>query len=515
MAEKIRVHEKALAHLSRGLYRSPAAALRELVSNAWDANATEVRIDTSAPEFTQLAVQDNGDGFTKAQFIRLMSGGIGNSEKQPDASLVNDRPLIGRLGIGMLGIAQICGGFTITSKTKKGEGFRARVVLYDLIRPALDRDDPKVVSKAEDSIKTVDIGEYTILDDFAPELFDVGTTILTDDVHPTFIKSFRETYTQPPMQWGRFISKSRRHHTIQELGDYWTLIWELAAASPVKYVDKDALPSGIAIADHRRLERFNLRVFVDGIELRKPVRLKDNKNGYTTRTIGPEEHRVFGTTVRFHGYIVVQEGLQLKPDELRGVMIRLNEVGIGLYDTSLLNYRYNEGPRARWITGEVYVDQGLGSALNIDRDSFNLFHPEYRVVQRRVHEILQQEIFPQVYKQINVRSNRRQKTISRQRHHLLDDVIREGAENVVVKRQQRSKSPAGAAATISEGPLVSEKSGKVEVQLPDADDLWVKKPFRELAVAIVAIFDLSMRERTQMKRREAFLERLFDLLAKW
>jgi hypothetical protein len=31
---KIIVHEKALAHLSRGLYRSPASALRELVSNA-------------------------------------------------------------------------------------------------------------------------------------------------------------------------------------------------------------------------------------------------------------------------------------------------------------------------------------------------------------------------------------------------------------------------------------------------------------------------------------------------
>lgn len=48
---KIRVHEKALAHLSRGLYRSPASALRELVSNAWDANATTVAINTNYPNF--------------------------------------------------------------------------------------------------------------------------------------------------------------------------------------------------------------------------------------------------------------------------------------------------------------------------------------------------------------------------------------------------------------------------------------------------------------------------------
>jgi HSP90 family molecular chaperone len=48
---QIRVHERALAHLSRGLYRSPASALRELVSNAWDANATRVEIDTNYPNF--------------------------------------------------------------------------------------------------------------------------------------------------------------------------------------------------------------------------------------------------------------------------------------------------------------------------------------------------------------------------------------------------------------------------------------------------------------------------------
>jgi HSP90 family molecular chaperone len=50
MRHKIKVGEKALAHLSRGLYRSPASALRELVSNAWDANAKIVRIDTNYPK---------------------------------------------------------------------------------------------------------------------------------------------------------------------------------------------------------------------------------------------------------------------------------------------------------------------------------------------------------------------------------------------------------------------------------------------------------------------------------
>lgn len=331
MAKKISVHEKALAHLSRGLYRSPASALRELVSNAWDANATTVRIDTSAPEFTQIAVQDNGDGFTRQEFERLMSGGIGNSEKRPSGTdLRYGRPLIGRLGIGMLGIAQICGGFTITSKTRTGEGFKARVELYDLIRTRLDQNDPDVVELDEGSVEAVDVGEYTVLEDFDPDDYEYGTLILADDVHPTFVRSFRDTYQAPPISWSTFIKRSSRHATIQELGDYWQLLWELGAACPVTYVDANALPSGLIRKEQRRLEAHKFGVLVDSVEIRKPVKLIGNKAGYTTRKLENERHRVFGRDLRFHGYILVQEGRQLQPDELRGIMIRINEVGIGL-----------------------------------------------------------------------------------------------------------------------------------------------------------------------------------------
>src|SRR5439155_21471461 len=120
---------------------------------------------------------DDGDGFTGDEFIRLMEGGIGNSEKRAvPQKLINDRPMIGRLGIGMLGIAQMTGGFIVTSKPRKGEGFRASVRLYDLIRPRLDKDDKDIV-RAEEGVAEVDVGEYQILKDFDPSRYKVGTTI--------------------------------------------------------------------------------------------------------------------------------------------------------------------------------------------------------------------------------------------------------------------------------------------------------------------------------------------------
>lgn len=509
---KIKVHEKALAHLSRGLYRSPASALRELVSNAWDANAKIVRIDTGAPNFSQLSVLDDGEGFTRDEFIRLMEGGIGNSEKRAvPKALINDRPMIGRLGIGMLGIAQITGGFIITSRPKKGEGFRASVRLYDLIKPRLDRDDEEIVSVTGGVVSEVDVGEYEFLNDFDPSRHKFGTTIMADDLQPAFLQSFRESYQGPPQGWVAFIRQSAKRATIQELGDYWRLLWELAAACPLPYVGPNAIPGRLVAEDHERLEHFDFRVLVDGLELRKPVRLTGNKSGYTKHKIEPKAEKVFGRAVSFHGYVVVQEGKQITPDELRGIIIRIRQVGIGLYDRSLLDYRFNEGPRSRWITGEIYVDEGLEDALNIDRDSFNRFHPEFRLVQKHVHQALQTLVFPAVYRQIDVRSDARRETRARERAKVIRDVLA-GDEGLEVKvRQAKALGPDEVLAK-----AIVRKSGKrLEVDLPPPDAMLTKKPNRHLASAILAIYDASQEEGTPDRRRGTFIQRLLSLLAKW
>src|ERR1043166_4407020 len=165
---KIRVHERILRHLSRGFYRSPASALRELISNAWDANATRVEINTNYPKFYQLSIQDNGDDFTADDFENLMSGGIGNSQKRTnDERLKYGRPTIGRLGIGMLGIAQICGSFLVTSTPKSGKPFKARVNLYALAKEKMDEKESELVHDAMTNLggetipgKIVDVGTY-------------------------------------------------------------------------------------------------------------------------------------------------------------------------------------------------------------------------------------------------------------------------------------------------------------------------------------------------------------------
>ena len=48
--------QRIIARVTDGIYREPWAAFRELVANAYDADATSVVIETGAPEFDQVVV---------------------------------------------------------------------------------------------------------------------------------------------------------------------------------------------------------------------------------------------------------------------------------------------------------------------------------------------------------------------------------------------------------------------------------------------------------------------------
>jgi hypothetical protein len=510
---KIVVHEKALAHLSRGLYRSPASALRELVSNAWDANAETVEINTNYPLFLRLGVTDNGDGFSRESFEHLMSGNIGNSEKRPThIELKYGRPLIGRLGIGMLGIAQICGSFTITSKMTDASGFRAHIRLFNFLKEEIDRDSPQVVEKLGGDVREVLVGEYDFDDAFDLREAPRGTSIVTEDMHPSFVQAFQqsvgtEDFRKPPLLWKTAIENVvSKYRSLQELGDYWRLLWELSAACPIPYISPDALPNHLVRDEQRRLQSYKFKVTVDNIELRKPVFLHNNPGGYTTKKIAEQQFRIYARDLRFHGYIAVQEGTQLRPDELRGIMIRINNVAIGYYDQTFLDYRSNEGPRSRWVTSEIYVDDGLEDALNIDRDSFNRFHPQFKALQKYIHDLLQKSIFPEVYKKIEQRSRKKRAQVRAKRASHVRQAL-ESLPDINVRVEKAFGK--------TDAPKVVRRGKGVIVTLADDSQIATRKSHQQLAAAILAIFEVANSHADAEERRTVFGQLLLELLSKW
>lgn len=132
---KLETDELVLARITEGIYRQPASALRELVSNAYDADATEVVILTDAPRFGQISVRDNGRGLSPeilTQLVKHIGGSAKRSEKGKELGVTSStnanrseggRQLIGKLGIGLFSVAQFTRHFLIITKTA-GDAFR-------------------------------------------------------------------------------------------------------------------------------------------------------------------------------------------------------------------------------------------------------------------------------------------------------------------------------------------------------------------------------------------------------
>lgn len=146
----LKTNAQVFARITDGIYREPASALRELIANAYDADATEVRIDTDAPRFSQISVRDNGTGLSESALVHVLSN-IGGSLKRSTAGAnynvtspedrtlsPGQRKLIGKLGIGLFSVSQLTHHLVIVTKIR---GENVRRVCDIMLMPQRDRDD--------------------------------------------------------------------------------------------------------------------------------------------------------------------------------------------------------------------------------------------------------------------------------------------------------------------------------------------------------------------------------------
>jgi len=109
-----------LNHLGRKLYRSFITVLGEAISNAWDADATNVRIYLDTTKNT-MVVKDDGQGMTKDEFQdKFLKIGY-SKRKEGKVSAKRKRPFIGRKGIGKLALLSCAERITVVSKVLRGQ----------------------------------------------------------------------------------------------------------------------------------------------------------------------------------------------------------------------------------------------------------------------------------------------------------------------------------------------------------------------------------------------------------
>ena len=97
-------HGRIIDHLGIQMYQSPIAAVAEMISNAWDAEAevVKVRLPDVLNDDAELIVADNGIGMTFDECQnRFLEVGLNRRGDDPASrSGTKQRPILGRKGIG-------------------------------------------------------------------------------------------------------------------------------------------------------------------------------------------------------------------------------------------------------------------------------------------------------------------------------------------------------------------------------------------------------------------------------
>src|ERR1700721_144297 len=565
--EPIVLSAKVFGHLAQGVYRTPAGAIKELISNSFDADANLVRIHTGFPRFETFSCEDDGTGMSEDEFRRLMNRGIGSSYKRISPATVTEvykRPLIGRLGLGILSLAQICTRFEILSHHKGTKtAFRATIQFPPYTRQEMDKIVKRLTEKTED--EQVFGGKYQL---FKKQYDPVkkGVRVFTKYLRESFRKRMRTTlqrfankktfgtsepYKTFQVYLGSIYGGSKPVQSLNLVSDYDQLLFGLALAAPLRYIEDRNLVIQLPMMRDRqsRLLNFDFQVQVDNLSLANPVWLPSDREGHSAkqcRLAGSEkrsfelidgpakeicsavQHRVTvknsdvqfnlyeisyandnvaGSQLQFNGYLFQQTG-RLYPRDIQGVLIRLQNVAIGKYDNSMLSYPYAEGPRYSMVSSEFFIQRGFEDALNIDRDSFNELHPHYIRLQSYVHSLLHDVIFPETWSEEKERNKARRDQAAEARESKFVERYRKTTGDSIRSIQRvekpRTEQPTSA---LRESPVEFKgRRGQIEIDRnhPLLKPLFRRRKYAPLVEKLVVAFERSNHESTAPRRRELF-----------
>ncbi|HCE6799551.1 High temperature protein G [Acinetobacter baumannii] len=527
--------EKVLARVTDGIYRQPASAIRELISNAYDADADNVWIDTDAPRFENMTIRDDGNGMSIEVLTNLIHH-IGGSAKRSgdekkallgvtdksDSTLSPNkkRRLIGKIGIGLFSVAQLTRHFSIVTKRagvdyyliadvvlnnyseqvvasqeKRGEGFDTGFVKIrtekteNLAAHGTDIILKNIKKSARDQLKSVDIwlqesAELSPGQELkASRQFHIGCTDQED----------KELVRVPPsLPWNESDSGDRRFlmlynaminrsaQTISpklesDLDNYLGMLWTLGLSVPVDYIDKHpfmltgaeypkvyrlnndpkskaeeiSLSSGETVKDYFKLETntssTGFNVYIDGIKLYRPVKFTGLPStgavvkdpilfvGAAAPDVSKYSASLTGGGLAFEAYILWCP--KIIPKEHNGVLLRINNATGILFDSTFMRYQIAEHVIKGQLTIEIFVREGLDSALNIDRESFNIAHPHYQMVMRWLHDAMRKVVAK--YKEIKRARSRAAKDYKVQAFtQSVDEVVGAVAEFVGKERDE-------------------------------------------------------------------------------
>lgn len=325
----LKVDKKIVSLLSKSTYqKSFSSAVRELVSNAYDADALSVHIDYDS-SFTSIEIIDDGNGMTRKEFEKYLT--IAGTKQEEHLTRKFKRKRIGKFGVGFLSIFPFCETLEITTTAEN----------------SIDVLSAKIPTKNYFS-------ESKSLTDITIDEIPINGTISTNPKeklkHYTKIRLVKPTHLVK-----QYFKKpiTRKHDSVLTWSPKDRFTWELQEDLPINLDETSKY-----FKRYRYKEPIGISVIVNKKEL--------YRNDYLEYSLD-EDNLTFGN-IQCH-YIFTTDYKSIKPLEGRGVKIRVNNVGIGPRTDFQLK-RDRGFSRLHWISGEVFFSEEIKEHLNIGRDGF-------------------------------------------------------------------------------------------------------------------------------------------------
>lgn len=379
---EIKVASRIVDYLSSGLYDSPAACLKELINNSFDADATRVDVFLK-PDADRIIIEDNGKGMDQKEFVKHFSL-ISESYKRDDSDITEKgRPKIGKIGIGFIAANEICNVMEIIS-TKKGSTDLLQVAInFELMR--LDPD--KRIRKDKELAKADYVGTVSETDAdsqftqiFLKEVRGEAQAILAHAGRSRFASGKKSLYGLKPESVSKLL-KNKNLRTWSDFDAYSKNRLQVALNVPIQY-HKDWLPQNLRSKVNNIIKNVNdldFSLFIDGSEIRKPIVFNPEGKALISKFSYEGDH------VAAHGYFYAQH-TAIRPQEIQGLLLRIRNAAVGEYDPSFLGFTSSVGPLFQsWISGEIMADDRLEEAMNIDRRTLRIDHPAYVELQEAIH----------------------------------------------------------------------------------------------------------------------------------
>ena len=325
-----KVNKEVVSHLSIGLYRNFGRAIKELISNAYDAGATELKIKLDLKN-SEIIVRDNGRGMDIKEIKeRFLS--IGYITPTSDDVDELGRKRIGTFGIGCLSVFPYCNKLQVITKKKD----TSEIIELNIKTEGFFRGSPSEIEKEK--------VPYKIHKSDLPR--SKGETIISlKGIKPHLVKELKHQGTS-----GRA--------SIDKYSGYQKFKWTLSQYAPLVFPESSKLLRKF----FEEPKKIPMRLWLDGTELFRNVPEK-------AKLLEKGEEKLGGISFK---YVFLTPMKPVEPEEARGIQVRLRDTAIGLpRDFGVTKFTGKVLGKLNYLCGEVYITEGLDNSLMIDRDSFS------------------------------------------------------------------------------------------------------------------------------------------------